>query len=298
MTLRQLEYFLAVVEQRSFTAAAERLLVSQPALSHQIKALERSVGGALLHRPPGSVRPTELGQRLFPHARATVAAAGEAAAAARAVGRLEAGELRVAALLSIALGIVPPAIRAWRGAHPGVRVELLEFMHAEALAAAVADGAADVGVGPAPGGWRGTTRPIGAEELVLVLPLDDPLLREGAVAVPLERLAGRPWVLYAPDYGLAPLVARACAQAGFAPRAAVRVHHTATAVELALAGLGPALVPGNVVGPEAAAAVLRPDRPVARELFAFARDEPSPPALAFIDVLAAHATPLGPPSGP
>ena len=298
MTLRQLEYFLAVVEERSFTAAAERLLVSQPALSHQVKALERSAGGALLHRPPRTVRPTQLGERLLPHARATVAAAGEAAAAARAVGRLDAGELRVAALLSIALGIVPPAIRAWRSAHPGVRVELLEFMHVDALAAAVADGAADVGVGPAPGGWRGTTRPIGAEELVLVLPLDDPLLREGVVALPLERLAGRPWVLYAPDYGLAPLVARACAQAGFAPRAAVRVHHTATAVELALAGLGPALVPGNVVGPEAAAAVLRPDRPVARELFAFVRDEPSPPAAAFIDVLAAHATPLGPPSGP
>lgn len=291
MTLRQLAYFVAVVEERSFTAAARRLLVSQPALSHQIKALERSAGGALLERLPRTVQPTARGESLLAPARATVAAAQEATAAARAVGRLEAGELRVGALLSVALGIVPPAIRAWRHAHPRVRVELLEFMHVDALAVAVADGAADLGIGPAPGGWHGATRPIGTEELVLVLPVDDPLLREGARAVALERLAGRPWVLYAPDFGLAPVVAQACADAGFAPRAAVRAHHTATAVELALAGLGPALVPGNVVGPDAAAAVLRPDPPVRRELVAFVRGEPSPPAAAFIETLAEHATP-------
>jgi len=291
MTLRQLAYFVAVVEERSFTAAAQRLLVSQPALSHQIRALEQSAGGRLLERLPRSVRPTPLGARLLPHARATVAAADEATAAARAVGRLEAGDLRVGALLSVALGIIPPAIRAWRRAHPRVRVELLEFMHIDALAATVADGTADLGIGPVPAGWPGTTRSIGAEDLVLVLPLGDPLLREGADVVRLERLAGRPWVLYAPEFGLAPTVAKACADAGFAPEAAVRAHHTATAVELALAGLGPALVPGNVVGPDAAAAVLRPDPPVRRELVAFVRDEPSPPAAAFIDLLGEHATP-------
>ncbi|WP_158687833.1 LysR family transcriptional regulator, partial [Streptomyces sp. HCCB10043] len=50
MSLRQMEYFVAVVEESSFTRAAERLHVTQPALSHQIKALERTVGGDLLER--------------------------------------------------------------------------------------------------------------------------------------------------------------------------------------------------------------------------------------------------------
>jgi DNA-binding transcriptional LysR family regulator len=291
MTLRQLAYFVAVVEERSFTAAAARMLVSQPALSHQIKALEGSAGGALLERLPRDARPTELGERLLPHARATVAAADQATAAARAVGRLEAGELRVGALLSVALGIVPPAIRAWRRAHPRVRVELLEFAHVDALATALADGRADLAIGPPPSGWQGAARSIGAEELVLVLPADDALLREGPGPIPLRRLAGRPWVLYAAEFGLTPVVAAACAAAGFAPRAAVRVHHTATAVELALAGLGPALVPGNVVGPDAAAAARSADPPVRRELVAVGRGEPSPPAAAFIEVLVEHATP-------
>jgi DNA-binding transcriptional LysR family regulator len=291
MTLRQLAYFVAVVEAESFTAASRRLLVSQPALSHQIRALETEAGGALLERLPRAVRPTALGARLLPHARATVAAADEATAAAHAVGRLEAGELRVAVLLSIALGVVPPAIRVWRRAHPNVHVELLEFMHVDGVAATVADGRADLGIGPPPAEWRGATVPIGTEELVVVLPAGDPLLRAGAWSVRLARLAGRPWVLYAPEFELAAVVERVCAAAGFAPRPAVRVHHTATAVELALAGLGPALVPGNVVGAEASGAILRPDPPVRRDLVAFVRGAPSPPVAAFIETVAEHGTP-------
>src|SRR3954465_5989552 len=62
MTLRQLEYLIAVAEEASFTRAAERLYVSQPALSHQIKALEASVGGELLERQPQAVRLTPMGR--------------------------------------------------------------------------------------------------------------------------------------------------------------------------------------------------------------------------------------------
>src|SRR3954453_17660833 len=68
MTLRQMEYLLAVVDEGSFTRAAERLFVSQPALSHQVKALERSVGGALLERRPQGIHPTPPGRRSRPPA--------------------------------------------------------------------------------------------------------------------------------------------------------------------------------------------------------------------------------------
>src|SRR3954470_3598815 len=107
MTLRQLEYLIAVAEEASFTRAAERLYVSQPALSHQIKALERSVGGPLLERLPQSVHLTPMGRAFLPHAIASVRAAEEARRGARAVGDLEAGHLSIATLHSIALGVVP-----------------------------------------------------------------------------------------------------------------------------------------------------------------------------------------------
>src|SRR5204863_4491816 len=94
MTLRQMEYLLAVVDEGSFTRAAERLFVSQPALSHQVKALEQSVGGPLLERRPQAVHLTPLGRAFLPHATAAVRAAEDARRAARAVGQLESGELR------------------------------------------------------------------------------------------------------------------------------------------------------------------------------------------------------------
>lgn len=290
MTLRQFEYLIAVAEEHSFTRAAERLLVSQPALSHQIKVLEDEIGAPLLNRLARTVEVTELGSVVLPHALAAVRSTEEAVRAARAVGRLAGGELRVATLQSIALGIIPPAIRAWRHEHPRVRVQIREFGHIDLLAAEMLNGGADVAVGPEPTGWTGLSRSLGPEEFLVVLPFDDPELQAGREMIDLRRLSDRAWVLYAPDFGLTPIVSMACSRAGFTPRASVRTHHTATAVELAAAGLGPALVPGNVIGPDFAHTTLRPDPPVRRELIAFTRPYVSPPASAFIEILAEHAT--------
>src|SRR5947209_4175210 len=70
MNLRQLEYFVAIAERGSLTAAAEALLVSQPSLSQQVRALERELGGQLVERLPRGVRLTAAGQELLVEARA------------------------------------------------------------------------------------------------------------------------------------------------------------------------------------------------------------------------------------
>lgn len=284
-----MEYLVAVVEEGSFTRAAERLFVSQPALSHQVKALEKSVGGPLLERLPQGVRQTPMGRAFLPHAVAAVRAAEDARRSARAVGQLEAGELRIATLNSIALGVIPAAIRAWRLARPEVSFELHEYVNIDRLADEMLLGVADLAVGPRPRTWDGPTRVLGPEDLVVVVAVDDPLVRGRRKRVALEWLAERPWVLYAPNNGLAPVVMEACAAAGFTPRPAVHTHHAATAVQLAAAGLGPALVPANVVEPGFTGALLRPDPPVRRELVAFSRADPPPLVAAFADVLEEHA---------
>ncbi|MGH3378796.1 MAG: LysR family transcriptional regulator [Actinoallomurus sp.] len=293
MTLRQFEYLIAVAEEHSFTRAATRLLVSQPALSHQVKVLEDSIGGPLLDRLTRSVELTALGNAFLPHAVAAVRGAEEATDAARAVVRLTAGELRLATLQSIALGIIPPVIHAWRHEHPRVRVRIREFVHIDLLVAEMLHGGADVAIGPEPQGWSGPRWSLGPEEFLVVLPFDDPELRTGRTTVDLCRLADRPWVLYAPAFELAPVVTAACSRAGFTPRAAVRTHHTATAVELAAAGLGPALVPGNVIGPDFQRCTVRPDPPISRELVAFTRPYVSPPASAFVETLTEQRLALG-----
>ncbi|MEU8192516.1 LysR family transcriptional regulator [Microbispora amethystogenes] len=78
-----LEYLVAIVDEGSFTRAAELLHVSQPALSHQVGALERDFGGPLLERLPRAVRLTPMGRAVLPHARAALAGAERARCAAR-----------------------------------------------------------------------------------------------------------------------------------------------------------------------------------------------------------------------
>ncbi|MGW4645816.1 LysR family transcriptional regulator [Kitasatospora sp. NPDC004289] len=294
-TLRQYEYLVTVVETGSFTRAAELLHVSQPALSHQVRALERECGGPLLERLPRSVRLTPMGREVEPHARAALAGAERARAAARRAAGLDGGELQLAVVYSVALGVLPPVLRAWRARHPQVRVRLREYPHAGALAAAMAEGRADLAVGPRPAEWAGPVRELGQEEFVVVLAGDDPAEAPGG-RIALASLAGREWVHYAPGNGLAEVLDAACAAAGFRPEAGVRTEQTAAAPLLAAAGLGPALVPGNLLPPGFAARVLRPDPPVRRTLAGYTRPGPDRITAAFLDVLAGHAR-VGEPGG-
>src|ERR1700674_4744974 len=105
VSLRQLEYFVAVVDEGSFTAGAARLHVSQPGLSHQIQTLERQLRGPLLERLPRGVRLTPAGRTALPHARASLAHAQRASSAARRASGVETGELHVGTLYSISTGI-------------------------------------------------------------------------------------------------------------------------------------------------------------------------------------------------
>lgn len=279
-----MEYLLAVVDEGSFTAAARRLGVAQPTLSHQVRALEATVGQTLLERGAGAMHLTPAGRAYVPHAAAAVRAADAGRRACRGDAAAGAPELRIATLYSLALGILPRAIRAWRAAQPDARIEVREYANAEALAEQMALGVADVAVGPRPRRWDGPLTVLGDEDLVLVLGLDDPFARRRRLR--LSDLAERAWVLYAVENSLSPVVERACAAAGFVPRAAVRTTHTATAVSLAAAGLGPALAPRSIVDPALRAALVAPDPPVRRELVAYTTADREPMAASFIALLA------------
>src|SRR5215208_1261153 len=192
MTLRQLEYLVAVIDEGSFGRAAEALYVTQPTLSHQIRALESEVGGELLERLPRGVRPTATGEAMLAPARAALAAAQRARRSARMVLGLEAGELEIATVGTVAFGLLPPVLKRWRARHPDLIVRLHEHRDGPLLAEAVAQGAADLGIGPRPDGWTGPLESLGEEELVVILPPGDPLLAaEDPVA--LAALAEREW---------------------------------------------------------------------------------------------------------
>jgi DNA-binding transcriptional LysR family regulator len=118
MNLRQLHYLLAIADEGSFTRAAEQLLVAQPSLSQQIKSLERELGGPLLERLPKGVRLTAAGKAFLPEARAAVTHAERARRNARSALGLQAGELEVATVTSVAFGVLPPAFERWHERYP------------------------------------------------------------------------------------------------------------------------------------------------------------------------------------
>lgn len=284
-SLRQLEYLVTIVDQGSFTRAAEQLHVTQPALSHQLRALERSVGGPLLERLPRSVRLTPMGRAMLPHARAALADAERARCAARRASGLERGELEIATVYSVGIGVLPPALRAWRRSHPDIHIRLFEHRHSDDLREAMAAGQADLAVGPVPADWSGSIRELGTEEFVVAVAADDPAGAAGG-EIDLATLADRDWVHYAPGNGLSQLLDQVCAAAGFRPGAAVRTEQTAAAPVLAAAGLGPALVPENLVPSGFDGRLLRPEPAVRRTLAAYTRGAADQLTSAFIEVLA------------
>jgi DNA-binding transcriptional LysR family regulator len=284
MTLRQLTYFLAVAEEQSITRAANRLHVAQPSLSQQIRSLERELGGELIERLPRSVRLTALGRELEPHARDVVHAAERARRAVELALATEAGELEIATVRSVAVGVLPPSLRRWGDAHPNTTIRLHEFSHRDVLEDRVRSGLADLAIGPRPQRWDGMLQSLGWEEFVVVLQAGDP-----AAAAPgpldLRQLRDRRWVLFEPQHGLNDFVTFACSAAGFTPLPAVQTAQVEAAARLAAAGLGPTIVPANAIPSDLEAAALPLDPPLGRELTAYARHAFSPLARAYLDCL-------------
>ena len=221
MTLRQLEYLLAVAQTGSFTEAASRLHVSQPTLSQQIRALEAELGGPLLDRSPGSVGLTPAGKALVGDARAAVTSAQRALDAGRRALRSAPKLLTMATVRSLAAAVLPATIKRWHEVQPDVSIRLLEFASRSLVTNTDANSRADLGIGPLPAEWSGARIELGWEQLVLVMPLGDPLAQSGN-DLSLESLAGRQWVLYEEGHGLGEQAEQACRAAGFEPEWAVR----------------------------------------------------------------------------
>ena len=118
MELRQLEYFVAVAEERNFTRAAAKVHVAQPGVSAQIRRLERELGQELLDRGGRSVRLTEAGAAVLPYARAALAAVDELAGLLR-------GHIAIGTVTSHNVDL-PGLLAEFHDDHPAVEITLAE----------------------------------------------------------------------------------------------------------------------------------------------------------------------------
>ena len=247
MELRQLEYFVAVAEERNFTRAAERVHISQSGVSAQIRQLERELGAELFDRSARTATLTVAGKAALEHARAALAAAGAVGQAVGEVTDLIRGRLTVGMVIGCTVTPLFDALAAFHRAHPGVELALLED-GSDRLVEGVRTGTIDLAlIGAAaetPAGLEAHT--VISEPLVAVAAPGHPLA--GRHAITLRELAAHPVVCMPPGTGLRTVFDRACVGQGIRPRIALEASAADAIADLAARGLGVAVLSRSMAG--------------------------------------------------
>jgi DNA-binding transcriptional LysR family regulator len=285
MELRQLEYFVAVAEERHFTRAAARAHVVQSTLSSAVRALERELGSELLARSSRRVELTEAGRALLPAARRALAAAEEGRDAVAAVRGLLRGRLAIGVVQSLGLVDLPALVTRFHQRHPAVTLRLRNDAVPELVRATV-EGELDLAFVDRPLDDRLVRAvPLGVEPVVLAVAAGDPLAAR--TSVPLVELAGRDFVEYRADSALRARVDASCAAVGLRRRMCCEVDTIADLVELVAGGLGVAFLPPRALPAAGRVVGLRTEPVVPRELAVVtaAHRPPVPAAAALLAML-------------
>ncbi len=291
MELRHLRYFQAVAEELSFSKAAQRLHIAQPALSRAVKELEERMGVVLLHRNRRTVSLTEAGAVLLHEIGVLFQRVDEAVRRVQRTASGEEGELRVGYIGPPTQAFLGRLLAEFRQRFPRVSV-ILEERTPERVWEMVARGRLEIGL----------TRPVLAqhahglhmtvlrrEPFHCVLPAAHPLARK--TTVPWRSLAGEPLVILArrEGVGLHDAILTACQRAKFTPR----LVHTPSVIHTVLsyveAGAGIGIIPDSVAAAGAGGPLIfRPLVPMQSVdlVMVWARSNPSPAAAAFRELVA------------
>jgi len=295
MELRHLRYFVVLAEELHFSRAAQRLGISQPPLSQQIRALELSLDARLFERTNRRVELTEAGRALLVEARATLDQAERAANIVGQAQRGEIGELKIGFAPSAPL-IAPftATILAFRNASPGVRLVLNEQVTTEQIDALL-ERRLHVGFIRSPS-VPDLPDAIAAielyrEPLSVFMRADHPLARHRAVA--LKALAAEPFVFFPRSHGtsLYDQVLALCRKVGFIPRIDQEARGNATILGLVAVGLGVSILPASLRGIAVADVACRDLSPAGVPTSMWLihrRHDQSPASEAFVALATAH----------
>ena len=220
--LRHLRYFLAVAETAHFTRAANRLHITQPTLSHQIRQLEEQLNLALFDRIGRRIKLTAAGELFLPHARRVLRELDDAQAALGDLHALKRGQLKVGIMQTVNACVIPEIISRFSAAYPGVRVSCSDLA-GEEIESGLESGKLDLGISFLPP-TRSTLEGehLFTEDLVLVAPADHPLARRRTVKV--GELSAVPLVLLSTSYCTRQLIDRTFAEAQVRPDVRVEMN--------------------------------------------------------------------------
>ncbi len=302
MNLHLLRIFATVARRKSFSRAAEDLVISQPAVSKGVRELERQLGLALLDRSRGGVTLTEAGETLFSYAQRLFAIEDAAEVAVAQLKQVERGTLAIGASATIGIYLLPSLLgefhRRYPDAQPSLDIaatrDILQRLLTSPLDVAFVEGPADVeGLIVTP--WREDT-------LVVIAAPDHPLAhvqrRGGQSSVHndfVRRIVAEGFIQREPGSGTREIVDEGMRERGIALRVAMEVNNTEGVKQMVSAGLGLAIVPSVTIAAELATGRLvtldAPELTLHRWLWrAQVVDRPVSPALrAFLAILDATA---------
>jgi len=291
MEVRQLEQFVAVAEEHSFTRAARRVNIVQSGLSMAIRTLERELGGALFVRGPKRLTLTPAGRALLPAARRALVALRDAREVVVETERLLRGTLSIGSAPALPTVVDLPVILArFRNEYPNVGLRVRQGTAPEVMEA-VRSGALDVGLiawtGAAPVGV--TAMPIARSTMVLVCATSHRLATRRRVAV--TELRDESFVDFHRDWTIRRIADRILAAAGIERVPSIVVNDVPFLLGFVEHGLGVALVPRVVsrFPAQVRYVALRPRQPQWRLVAAVAGDRPAGAAArAFLGMLPRH----------
>lgn len=245
ISLAKLRSFIAVADESQFNRAAQRLGVSQPSLSAQIRDLERLLGVSLFNRTTRSVSLTVEGRRFLHRARRLLADLNDAVADMQNLSSLSQGRIVVAATPSVTSMLLPAAIQAFGQRFPDIHVQVHEAVHA-GVEDSVISGRADFGFGP---------RPARTGDLEFTPFLSEKFFgvtgaahaADGVSSMTFAEFCTRPLILPAAGTGLRSAIDEVLADQGVFPNVAHVLAHQDTMLTMASKGLGVAYLPALVI---------------------------------------------------
>lgn len=257
--VKWLTAFVTVAEELSFRRAAGRLFIAQPAVSQQIRNLERELGVRLFERTKRTVRLSEAGSAFLEPCRAVLAGIDHATRLARNAGSGEYGSIRLGFNAGFTTDYLVTLARVLAAEHPGLQVTFDVSRGTPDILRLVRDDHLDLGLvgGPVTGVGLGHRR-IGSTSLGVVLPETHPLATESAL--PVSRLLGEPLVLVEaqPGWSIRAMVQDVFSGLGAAPAKITTVADGMTMQAFVLAGIGIGFAPMNTAARMPRSLVLRP----------------------------------------
>ncbi len=246
MELHDLRYFVAVAEDLHFGRAAERLHMTQPALSRQIQALEAEIDVQLSQRTKRSVKLTIAGQAFFEEAKQILCHTEQAIQTTQRVARGEVGQLRLSFTASALRTVLPEIVRVFRAHYPDVQLTMNERCTQDQVVA-FENHQVDVGfLYPPVDEKLLALQPIADEVWIIALPKEHHLADQASLT--LSELANEAFILHPRQEGTAfyDQIVRLCEQAGFSPNVVQEVETSQTRVGLVAAEMGITFVPEHL----------------------------------------------------